>query len=99
MHARIIIQAPNNLTTKEVEKFILPVFQGLLDSEIPIYGFGYEPDEGIFIIGPREELEKLRNNTIEDFDFINYIQHTNRTFWIVDLTNGIENLSLKRYEK
>ena len=99
MHARIITKAPNNLTTKEVEYFILPIFQGLLDLQIPVYGFGYEPNEGIFVVGPREELEKLKNDNIEDFDFIDYIKNTNQPFWSVDITDGLENLSLKRYEK
>lgn len=99
MDARIITKAPKDLSIEQVEEFIIPMFEGLLELEIPIYGFGYEPEEGIFVIGPREELEKLRNTNIEDFDFRYYISHTDRTFWAVDLTEGIENLKLNRYKK
>ena len=74
--ARIFTRAERPLSDKELKDFIIGIAQGTYELGIFLYGFIYKAGIGIYTIGPREELEKLRN-PIEDFDFEKYIREYN----------------------
>lgn len=83
MIASVLTKTNKPLTQKEVEDYIIAVFQGCYNIPVAIYGFMYKPDVGIYTFGPREELQKLNNTNIEDFVLEDYINEPN-SFWLVD---------------
>ena len=97
MDARILTHTKQPLTQKQVEDFIIGCFKGLQKLNVMIYGFYYDKGAGIYTVGPREELEKLNNSNIEDFDFSNYIRTTkDKMFW---LANYEDEPKINRMEK
>lgn len=90
--ARMLTKCSKPISRKQVEDFIIGLFQGTLELESHpiIFGFIYEEGKGIYTIGPAEELNKVKHPdvVIEPFDFENYIKTTNhRVFWTIDYLN------------
>lgn len=69
----IFIQAGKLLNDTEIKDFIIGVAEAANKLEITLYGFAYEAGKGFYIVGPRDELEKLKN-PVQDFDFTQYIK-------------------------
>lgn len=101
MEARMLTKASHKLNISQIQDFIIPCTEWLFKKEIVFYGFYYEEGEGIYLVGPREELKKVENkNGIEDFDFTNYIKTTNhQVYWIMDWWSDPDNPQLKQYSK
>jgi len=100
MEARLLSKAERELTLQQIRDFVVGCTQGLFELEIFFNGFCYEPGVGIYLVGPRTELEKVKNsNGIEDFDFEKYIKETDDRFWVMDWTTDINDPKLLEYTK
>lgn len=101
MEAKILCKAKNKLELNQIRDFVIGCTKGLFDLEIVFNGFYYVPGAGIYLVGPREELEKVKNkNPIEDFDFEAYIRaHPQETFWLMDWWSNIDDPRLVEYKK
>ena len=100
LEARVLIRANGqDFTQDQIEFALTRIFATCLDASVFIFGFYYVPREGIYAIGPREELEKMTEDKkrIEDFDFKNYIRTTtDNVFWTTDYLTNPEHPSLMR---
>lgn len=83
--ARVLTKCNKPLTQKQIEDFAIGVFSACYDLHVMLYGFDYEEGVGIYSIGPRAELEKMKNTNIEDFDLEDYIKNSKKElFWLAD---------------
>jgi len=101
MEARLLTKFNGKPTHEQIQDFIIGCTQGLFELEIFFNGFYYEPNEGIYLVGPRSELEKVKNeNGVEDFDFSAYINaNPGQPFWLMDWWSDIDNPRLMEYKK
>lgn len=101
MNARLLSKAGRKLELQEIRDFVVACTQGLYELEIFFNGFYDEPGEGIYLIGPRSELERVENaNGVEDFDFENYIRtHPDKRFWLMDWWSNPDDPKLLEYTK
>lgn len=88
---RLLVQSEKPLTQKQIEDFVIGSFSALVELKILIYGYIYVQNEGIYIIGPVEELQKVRSPSAyldTNFDFEKYINTTtDDIFWASDYLN------------
>jgi len=87
MIAKVLTKAAQKLTLQEINNFTAGVLSACCDLHIMIYGFYYEPNVGIYTFAPREELTKLNNTNIEDFDVEKYLDETDNYIWLVNWEN------------
>lgn len=101
MEARLLTKAGNKLELQQIRDYVIGCTQGLFKLEVFFNGFYYEPGIGIYLVGPRPELEKVKNkNGIEDFDFSEYIcAHPDKTFWLMDWWSDMDDPKLVEYKK
>ena len=100
MEARLLSKYSKKLDLQKIRDFVIGCTQGLFDLEVFFNGFYYVPGTGIYLVGPRTELEKVKNgNPIEDFDFKSYIySHPNERIWVMDWWSDIDNPKLLEYQ-
>lgn len=89
---RLLVQSAKPLTQKQIEDFVIGSFSALVDLKIFVYGYIYVQNEGIYVVGPVEELRKVSSPSAyldTDFDFENYINTTtDDIFWASDYLNA-----------
>lgn len=97
--ARVLSKAEKPLTQEEIEKFIVSVFSACYELHVLLYGFDYEEGVGIYTIGPREELEKMKNTNIEDFDFETFVKTTDKELiWLADWSDPFNPILNRMYK-
>lgn len=88
---RLLVEADSPLTQKQIEDFVIGSFSALVELKVIVYGYIYEKDKGIYVVGPIEELERVCSPTAyfdRDFDFEKYINTTkDDIFWATDYLN------------
>lgn len=88
---RLLVKSTKPLTIKEVEDFVIGSFSALVELNVLIYGYTYTPGEGIYILGPIEELTRVKSPTAtleENFNFEKYIDDlADGIFWLADYLN------------
>ena len=97
MEAQILMKAPRELDFKCIQNIIIGCTEGLCNLQIFFHGFYYKPHVGIYLVGPYEELEKVKNtNGIENIDFSNYIKTSKDPIWLMDWSEK-DNPKLMQY--
>ena len=90
MSVRILSKLTVPATEEQIDNIIIGMTEGLHKLNVFFEGFTYEPGIGIWLFGPREEIESVagEGRYIEEFDVENYIKTTkDKTFWIMDYSN------------
>lgn len=87
MLTKLLVKNSRNLTLQEINNSIAAIFSDCYRSHIMVYGFYYDPDNGIYAFAPRDELEKLSTKGIKEFDVENYFIETNTCVWLVHWEN------------
>lgn len=84
---KLIATNKKYLTDKEIEDFVIGSFQAFCKLRVFLYGYIYEEGEGVYLIGPPEELRKVCGGQPFDtqFDFEEYMDSTNK-FWLANYT-------------
>lgn len=79
--ARVRILGPRR-TLEEAERYIVAQFNTF--SEIPIAGFTYTYEDGVYIFGFRDVLEILYDKSwVEPFNFEEFLKTHTEPIWIV----------------
>ena len=87
---KVMLRRCAHMTEKECDDWAIGSFSAFADMQVVIYGYIYKEGEGLYLIAPKEEIARvkvLKNEIVEDFDFEEYIQHTDDRFWTIDYFN------------
>ena len=88
---RLLVESAEPLTQKQIEDFVIGSFSAFIQLNVFVYGYIYEKNEGIYVVAPVEELQKVRSPNARldnNFDFENYINTTkDDIFWVSDYLN------------
>jgi hypothetical protein len=98
MSVRILCKINKCATEEEIDNLVIGFAHGMRDLCVFFEGFIYEPNIGIWVFGPRKEIEKVsgEGRYIEEFNIEEYVKNTkDKVFWLMDYSNPSEPKLLK----